>query len=680
MTDIIPSVADRPVSPESRPEEVLPARFSLESFEAEVHLEDHEPAARSLLFLLSQLDSHYGQWGERFVAYAPGRGYAGVNVHLCTRLAGAVTTLLSRPDFTVSDEGYVRLMGYHRWLALIFAVSPYRHGDHIIRNHNAAGRGMIDPLTLNAGNLKLFCLCYFPDSQITLQPEQLWQYDRRTVVRLFCALLSGRAMPTPEAHGKREQLLAWLPSHLGDIDDLSFLPTAVLHDVVMHCSYADLPEKHAIKKHLNRLITDSLSKAPLAQMLPFPPPPVREKPVIAIITEWFTCQHSIYRTHSTAMRALRAHFHVVGLAQTGTTDDITRAVFDEFVEVPAQTAVPDIVARLRDLLPDVVYYPSVGMFPLTVWLSNLRLAPLQLMALGHPATTHSDCIDGVLVEEDYLGDPACFSERVFALPKDALPYLPPEHTQHVVPERRPFGERQQASWPFALPVRIAVCASVMKINPGFLETLAEITRRCRVPVTFCFYPGMSQGLTHDYLVQAIKSVLPEAEVNAHMPVQDYQMALNSCEMFVNPFPFGNTNGLVDTVRQGLPGVCMTGPEVHTHIDEGLFRRLGLPEELIATDRESYIRAVVKLAEETDWREWWQQWLAKTDVEQVLFTGRPEEFARVVCEARESGANAVSSREADTPSEGTVDGDRVPEKKDAGRPSSRKRRGGRGERQ
>lgn len=629
MTDIIPAATDTTTSPAPEAVNAQPDQFSLEAFEAAVHQDDHEPAARSLLFLLGQLDNHYGEWGGRVQAYAPGQTPDEINVHLCTRLAGAITTLFSRQDFNISDEGYVRLMAYHRWLALIFAVSPYRHGDHIIRNHNAAGRGVVDPLTLSAGNLKLFCLCYFPDSEIVLQPDELWQYDRHTVVRLFCALLSGRALPTPQAHGKREQLLAWLPLHLGDIDDLNFLPTAVLHDVVMHCSYADLPEKHAIKRHLNRLMAHSLSRVPLADLLPFPAPPAREKPVLAIITEWFTCQHSIYRTHSTSMRALRNYFHVVGLAQEGATDAITREVFDEFMEVPAQTAVPDMVERLRELLPDVVYYPSVGMFPMTVWLSNLRLAPLQLMALGHPATTHSDCIDGVLVEEDYLGDPACFSEPVFTLPKDALPYLPPEHTQRVLPVRRPFEERRQVDWPFALPVRVAVCASVMKINPGFLDALAEVTRRCRVPLQFCFYLGMSRGLTHDYMVQAIRAVLPDAEVNAHMAVQVYQQSLNSCEMFVNPFPFGNTNGLVDTVRQGLPGVCLTGPEVHTHIDEGLFRRLGLPEELIAPDREAYIRAVIKLAEETDWREWWQNWLTKTDVEQVLFTGRPEAFADVV---------------------------------------------------
>ena len=63
-----------------------------------------------------------------------------------------------------------------------------------------------------------------------------------------------------------------------------------------------------------------------------------------------------------------------------------------------------------------------------------------------------------------------------------------------------------------------------------------------------------------------------AIVHAHAAQPDYMRRLATCHMFINPFPFGNTNGLVDTVRLGLPGVCLTGPEVHTHIDEGLFRR------------------------------------------------------------------------------------------------------------
>ena len=67
-------------------------------------------------------------------------------------------------------------------------------------------------------------------------------------------------------------------------------------------------------------------------------------------------------------------------------------------------------------------------------------------------------------------------------------------------------------------------------------------------------------------------------------------------MMVNPFPFGNTNGIIDMVTLGLVGVCKTGAEVHEHIDEGLFKRLGLPEWLIANTVDEYVERAIRLAE------------------------------------------------------------------------------------
>ncbi|HGB5419572.1 TPA: hypothetical protein ACIVQF_005330, partial [Salmonella enterica subsp. enterica serovar Muenchen] len=146
-TDNIP--ADNAVQPVPSSPATLPAvtLFNLEQFEWRVHTEETELACRELVFLLGELDRAYGQWSDRVRAYAPGQLSDTLNRHLCTRIAGAVTTLFSRPGFSISDTGYVQLMNLHRWLALIFAVSAYRHGDHIIRNLNAAGGGVVDPLT-----------------------------------------------------------------------------------------------------------------------------------------------------------------------------------------------------------------------------------------------------------------------------------------------------------------------------------------------------------------------------------------------------------------------------------------------------------------------------------------------------------------------------------------------------
>lgn len=619
---------------------VWPDKFNLEQFEYQVTQPDSELAARMLLLLLEQLDHHYGQWGPLFSAYVPGAAPDGLNRTLCTRIAGAVTTLFSRPDFTVSDDGYVYLMNQHRWLALIFAVSSFGHADHIIRNINAAGGGIVEPLTLNGHNLRLFCLCYFPDSQITLQPEVLWQYDRWTVARLFLALISGRALPTPSAHGKREQLLAWLPERIEELDSLDFLPTSVLHDVYMHCSYADLPGKHRIKRSLNNLIRrsllagdymdiavgDSRGQAATDRSEIQGPP---QKPVMLVVLEWFTCQHSVYRTHSRALASLRGHFTVHAVGLNTAVDAESRKIFDIFHGVEAASALPQAYALACELRPDVVLYAGIGMFPFTIYLSNLRLAPLQLVGLGHGASTFCRQINGFVIEEDLVGEERCFSETVLRVPVDAMPFVPPADICRVPATRTPFLTRQQSQWCEPLPVRVAVCASVMKINPNFLVTLAEIQRRSRVAMQYCFYMGFAQGLILDYLRDAIHAVLPGAEVNAHMPVQAYQTALNSCELFVSPFPYGNMNGVVDAVRQGLPGVCLSGPEVHSHIDGGLFHRLGLPEELIATDYETYIRAVLRLVEENDWREMLQHQLLDNRVEQVLFQGHPEKFVAAI---------------------------------------------------
>lgn len=62
-------------------------------------------------------------------------------------------------------------------------------------------------------------------------------------------------------------------------------------------------------------------------------PPLRSKPLMLVILEWFNSGHSIYRTHSSTLRAARDQFSTHGVAIAEATDDITRKVFDDFTEV-----------------------------------------------------------------------------------------------------------------------------------------------------------------------------------------------------------------------------------------------------------------------------------------------------------------------------------------------------------
>ncbi|HFW3764363.1 TPA: hypothetical protein ACIVC3_004254 [Salmonella enterica subsp. enterica serovar Reading] len=95
-----------PSSPATLPAVTL---FNLEQFEWRVHTEETEQACRELVFLLGELDRAYGQWSDHVRAYAPGQRPDTLNRHLCTRIAGAVTTLFSRPGFSISDTGPTQL-------------------------------------------------------------------------------------------------------------------------------------------------------------------------------------------------------------------------------------------------------------------------------------------------------------------------------------------------------------------------------------------------------------------------------------------------------------------------------------------------------------------------------------------------------------------------------------------
>lgn len=606
--------------------------FSLEKFEYLAYSRQFEPAAKELVALLSLLDSQYGQLGSQFQAKPLSAvGGAEVDSHLLTRMAGATSALFADPAFTISDAGFQLLMPYHRWISTVFAASPYRNADHVIRSMNMDGA---DPANFRVEpqNYYKFCLLYSPESELAIDLDALWAYNPGIAASLFLTLMSPRFLGTPMAHSKRELLLKWLPPKLKELPTIDGLPIAILHDVYMHCSYADLAEKHDIKRSINVLIERKLISVGLNGLTEAELTANRAhrdssgKPVMLVLMEWFTGGHSIYRTHSRTLEGARERFHVIGMGFERSVDELGRAVFDEFV---ALDKADDMFANLRQITelakaqkPAIFYMPSVGMFPITMFMSNLRVAPIQVAALGHPATTHSDKIDYISVEEDFVGSPDCFSEKLLKLPRDGQPYRPSASLQSFGVPDKPVDHT---------PLRVAVAATTMKLNPKFLTACVAIQSKAKTPFEFHFLVGQAQGLVYPQVSGLIKRYLPNAVVHGHQPYLDYMADMASCSLFLSPFPFGNTNGIVDAVTIGLPGVNLTGPEVLQHIDEALFSRLGLPEWLTAKSTDDYVSAAVRLIDETDTRTQIRTKLLSTNAVEHLFKGDAQSFGKLCLE-------------------------------------------------
>jgi predicted O-linked N-acetylglucosamine transferase (SPINDLY family) len=174
-------------------------------------------------------------------------------------------------------------------------------------------------------------------------------------------------------------------------------------------------------------------------------------------------------------------------------------------------------------------------------------------------------------------------------------------------------------------VKIAVAATTIKLNPGFFKMCRRIANEAAVPVEFHFLVGQAQGLVHPQVSNLIRRFMGDrAVMHGHQNYDSYMRTIAGCDMFLNPFPFGNTNGIVDTVWVGLMGVCKTGPEVHEHIDEGMFRRLGFPEWTIARTDEEYFESAVRMIRNTEERnELASRLCGPQAIDKLIFKGRPE---------------------------------------------------------
>jgi hypothetical protein len=612
----------------------MSTEFSLDQFETLIASRDYDAAHEALVVLINTFISNRSRLPGIDLAFADPTRPASEDAALTLqRIADAITVLLADPHFRLTDVQFNQLFSARHWLNMLFVASSYGSMDHILRALLAHSAQSNDPEEAKALIRKQIVL-YTVESEYDIDLADLAQSEPVLATSLGMSVVGSAVVISPAAHAKRERMIEWLPRALESIDDLDELPGSAVCGAYMHCSYSDLPNRHAMKRGISQLVRRKLDSLGLLAHEAEPGRAVAQeaqgkrenrKPLMIVVLEWFNGGHSIYRTHSRTMLAARERFEVVAFGEEQHVDAAGREVFDRFIPFEHPEYVGEIVRQVQDFArenrPAVLYMPSVGMFPHTIFMTNVRVAPLQIAALGHPATMHAECIDYVSVEEDFVGDPMCFSEKLMRLPKDGQPYVPSKLLTDITPSVPERG----------MYVNIAVTASAMKLNPRFLDACRQIIETAGVPVCFHFMTSWAEGLDIAYVRKLVESALPRSNVLVYggLSYSTYLKVINVMDMFVSPFPFGNTNGIVDAFTLGLPGVNLCGREVFEHIDSGLFERAGMPAWLTAHSIDEYVRAAVRLATQHDEREALRRQMIEKKAVERIFEGRPEAFGRNV---------------------------------------------------
>lgn len=517
------------------------------------------------------------------------------------RLAGAIATLMADPTVEIGQDDYDRMSFVVTDLRRLFQTIGHPNSDFVLQALSPDGISS----ELLAQRLPLLSL----DSGLGWPPEFLDTLSPRTAQQTLAHLIASKPVMTRRGQEKRDRLL----------DHAAALPAAgwpctpqhlvLITSAWMVCSYAGTPRKHAIK----RLFNESLRSMAISwefRDLKMPATRARkDRPRLLFAAEIMHSKHVQYRYFGQYLRQLRAQFELILLTEDKEVDDHVRALFDSVLTFDrnAPKYLSDIYRMFVEAAADIIFYPSVGMRHWGPLFANLRLAPIQLTALGHSASTFCDTIDYYLIEEGYVSDPALFGETVLTVPDESLifermpGYAPPAPQVRAAPN----------------PLRIVLPSNALKLNPGFIALLARIKGAAKRPLEFHFLPN-ARGLELGAMTRMIQSALPGARVHGMMGYDRYIQTISACDINLSPFPFGGLHSVIDSLRQGLPVVARDCPEPHGRTDAMLLRRLGMPEWLIARTEDDYAAAALRLIGDDGLRVALSNQALALDVGEVMF--------------------------------------------------------------
>jgi hypothetical protein len=278
----------------------------------------------------------------------------------------------------------------------------------------------------------------------------------------------------------------------------------------------------------------------------------------------------------------------------------------------------ELFAKTRDysaLTPndfELAYFPDIGMTVESIFLSNMRLAPIQVTNYGHPVSTWGSQIDyWIGGEETEVPENAAsnYSERLVLIPGcgqiSTRPHYQPKGLQPA---------------PAPAPIRVGCCWTGQKINVHHLRLLRRAADRSARPVRFVFFPGAA-AFHNGFLPlkRDIVEVLGErAEVNGHLPYDRYMGMLEQCHFAADAYPFGGYNSAVDVLYLRKPLVVLRGDRFYNMASAYLLRRMGL-DEVIADTPDAFVDLLARMIDDDDFRERMAGQAARADVDRTVLS-------------------------------------------------------------
>jgi predicted O-linked N-acetylglucosamine transferase (SPINDLY family) len=332
---------------------------------------------------------------------------------------------------------------------------------------------------------------------------------------------------------------------------------------------------------------------------PLPPRPAGNRKIrVGLVSTYFR-DHTIGRLAQGLIAALdRGAFEVTALGFATKPNEITSFISsraDRYIELPPDPAACRKAIHAQAF--DVIYYPDIGMEPMTYSLAFSRLAPVQCTTWGHPDTTAIPNVDYFISSED-LDTPDAqqyYTERLVRLPLPAVYYYRPQ---------LPPTPRTRAEFGFAGGDHLYGCPQTLyKFHPDFDAILAGILR-ADPRGQLVLIRGQSRTMD-DALLERFRQSMPDVVDRVRLvPRQDRAgyLSLNAAfDVMLDTIHFGGGNTSYEAFALGVPIVTLPSPFLRGRITYAQYRMMGIENPIVSTPEE-YVAKAVQFGTDPDYRQ------------------------------------------------------------------------------
>lgn len=492
--------------------------------------------------------------------------------------------VMEKPAFQL-DAGDEVLFTCGGNIANLLAVTPHKNGDECIKK-----------IVGHPENMAKLLLLYSPRSRLELPIRQLFDANPLlTSLWYSCVWNWADSYVHPVVQRNFEYFLENIDARFEPFDS----------DLIcgyFRCTYVDNNRDRILKRVFNQAIRKYCAGVHINNN-----PNPRS---IAVVSAYWNGQHAVYRAFAPYVEELARHYDLtlINLAPNAKLPPRTE-LFKRVYNIEASPARIDVSHIINNDF-QLAYFPDVGMSQESVYLANLRIAPIQCMGTGHPVSSASVYMDyfmsGADVETTDQPE-ANYDERLVLLPGLSVHPIKPQY----VPKRPQLPKEFIINCPWMH----------MKNNYRMTTVLRRIYDAASRPILFSFFPGCRATSNSSYMVtiQDFANILPETAyiVQPDLGYDEYMLRLEAGRFTLHSYPFGGGTTAVDAFILGKPLVVLRGRHEYNRYSAALLKRLGL-EELVADDIDRWAEICLKLINDETYLEDVTRRVREADLDAKLF--------------------------------------------------------------